>query len=161
MRAAVVCRAEQRLWRSGCAWGVPGAALGVLVCVLFAQSTEAGKCVRPPKGSTAFCEVGHQVYVSSDTMQNDTAYWCVHLPALLLTVETQPDCRWSWRWPCCPSSCAGIIPRRFQLDKQAEDLTEEWNENMGCSKRYAHRGGVQASGTSAHAAGGASKLIMR
>jgi hypothetical protein len=75
--------------------------MGVLACVLIAQPTEAGNCVRPPKGSTAFCEVSHQVYVSSDTMQNDTDYWYVPLPARI-GPATLPSSHWSRGWPCCP-----------------------------------------------------------
>ena len=88
---------RRRRW----AWGGLGAALGVLACVLLVQPTEAGKCVKPPKGSTAFCEIGHQVYVSSDTMQNDTEYWCAPLPARLRPA-TQLGSAGRECWPCCP-----------------------------------------------------------
>jgi len=56
----------------------------VLAVLLLAMSpsADAGKCLTPPKGSTAFCEISYQVYVSAETQNNDTAYWYVTHSAL-------------------------------------------------------------------------------
>ena len=55
--------------------------LAVLL-VAMSPSADAGKCLTPPKGSTAFCEISYQVYVSAETQNNDTAYWYVTHSAL-------------------------------------------------------------------------------
>jgi hypothetical protein len=59
----------------GLGWSALGAVISVLVLLALPNAAEAGKCVDPPRGSTAFCQISYQVYVSADTMANDTAYW--------------------------------------------------------------------------------------
>ena len=49
--------------------------LALTLVVALPHLAEAGKCVQPPKGGTAFCQIDYQVYVSADTANNDTDYW--------------------------------------------------------------------------------------
>lgn len=49
--------------------------LALTLVVALPHLAEAGKCVQPPKGGTAFCQIDYQVYVSTDTANNDTDYW--------------------------------------------------------------------------------------
>ena len=50
--------------------------LVLMFVVALPHVAEAGKCIQPPKGGTAFCSIEYQVYVASDTASNDTDYWC-------------------------------------------------------------------------------------
>lgn len=129
-------------------WSALGAVLAVLVLLTLPNTAEAGKCVDTPKGSTAFCQISYQVYVSADTMANDTAYWSVSFAFVLMIllfsapIATVP-CPAAQRSNPCKSArdivvVANVLlyTHRFDLDKKAETLTEEWNKNMGCSQRF-------------------------
>ena len=59
----------------GWSWSGVVAFLSVLLLASLPYAAEAGKCIEPSRGSTAFCEINYQVYVSADTLANDTAYW--------------------------------------------------------------------------------------
>jgi len=98
------------LEKKGYGWIALGVVLGLLLLVLLPSVAEAGKCVRPPRGSTAFCQIDFQVYVAADTMSNDTTYWslpqtCIQVPAdsfhghaLLHHVGQLQVCYRSWRY---------------------------------------------------------------
>ena len=98
------------LEKKGYGWIALGVVLGLLLLVSLPSVAEAGKCVRPPRGSTAFCQIDFQVYVAADTMSNDTTYWslphtCIRVPAdsfhghaLLHHVGQLQVCYRSWRY---------------------------------------------------------------
>ena len=95
--------------------GAAGAALAALLVAILSREATAGKCIEPPKGATAFCGIDFQVYVSSDTQANDTAYWfTLDRRAEKLTEE------WEANMGCSKSVLAG----------------ESWCKNYACAMNF-------------------------
>jgi hypothetical protein len=136
----VAHREDEQLPPSPPRWakGLGGGRLCVFLVLAFLVAlphlAEAGKCIQPPKGGTAFCNIDYQVYVAADTASNDTDYWFAQLAA-----PTVPSCSQRSRSSAQHGPLTPCLLHRFDLDNKAETLTEEWAQKMGCDPRSTAR----------------------